>query len=322
MKLDIITPIYNSDYLFSLLQSITSTKYIQNLNIILVNDGDNRNYSSIINQFKNLNIIYLSYEKNQGPGIARQYGLDNSRAPFITFIDSDDIFLPNGLNTIIETIQKYPDKYLYLFDFIENDVYCSKIDHYGTMGQIYARKFLNKYNIKFPTKQPYYLEDYGFNLASMYILKYYQQENKIYHIINSLTKNVGPANSLTRKNYDEFIYKNWARGSAWNTTYAINFALKNGVSYKFLLDDASKIMSEQYWFYCNTNQFHPQYLTSVLEGCKYYYNNCYKQFQNIFGIDCAIKWWNDNYKLKIDKNFPTNFIQFLNKMENEDDVNN
>ena len=149
----------------------------------------------------------------------------------------------------------------------------------------------------------------------MYILKYYYNNDKIFHITTPLTKNVGPSDSLTRKNYNEFIYKNWPRGAAWNTEYAINFALQNGVSEDFLLFDASKIMSEQFWFYCSASLSHIEYLKEVLEGCKYYYNNCYKQFQNIFGIDCAIKWWDNNYKLKINKNFPTNFTQFLKELE-------
>lgn len=295
MKLDIIIPIYKSKYLSNLLQSIASSKYISDINVILVNDGDDNDYSQIISQYPSLSITYLSYEKNAGPGVARQYGLDSSSSPFITFIDSDDIFLPNGLSIIIETIHNYPDKYLYLFDFIENNIFCSKIDHYGTMGQVYAREFLNQYNIRFSTEQSYYLEDYGFNLAAMLILKYYKQNDKIYHITQTLAKNVGPSDSLTRKNHNEFVHKNWAIGAAYNTAHAINIALKNGVSEDFLLFDASKIMSEQFWFYCTTSS---DYRDSVLKGCKYYYNNCYKRFYNKFGIDMAQELWNNNYASK------------------------
>ena len=308
--LDIITPIYNSNYLSYLLQSIASSKYIQKINVILVNDGDNCDYSTIINSFNILNINYLSYQKNQGPGIARQYGIDNSVSPFITFIDSDDIFLSSGLDIIIETIQNYPNKYLYLFDFIENNTICSKIDNFGTIGQVYSRDFLKYYNIKFPTEEPYYLEDYGFNSACMYILKYYNLQDRIYHIAKPLAKNPGRANSLTRKNIDEFIHKNWARGSAWNTKYAIDVALQNGVSEEFLFYDVSKIMSEQYWFYCST---HPSYKEAVLEGCKYYYNNCYKKFQIKFDVDLALEFWNNNYAKKIKT--ASNFLQFLKDLE-------
>ena len=161
--------------------------------------------------------------------------------------------------------------YLYLFDFIENNIFCSKIDHYGTMGQVYAREFLNQYNIRFSTEQSYYLEDYGFNLAAMLILKYYNYNNKIYHIAQALAKNVGPSDSLTRKNHNEFIHKNWALGAAY------------------------KIMSEQFWFYCTTFS---DYRDNVLKGCKYYYNNCYKRFYDKFGINMAQELWNNNYAQK------------------------
>ena len=313
ISLDIIIPIYNSKHLSGLLQSIASSKCIQYLNIILVNDGDNKDYSAVLNQFQNLKITYLHYQNNQGPGIARQYGIDHSTSPFITFIDSDDIFLPNGLEIVIKTIQENPNKYLYLFDFIENNVACSKIYHFGTMGQVYAREFLNLYNLKFPTKQPYYLEDYGFNSACMYILKYYYQDDKIYHITNLVAKNIGPTDSLTRKNYNEFVYKNWPLGSAYNTEYAINTALQHGVSKEFLLFDASKIMSEQCWFYYSTCTKRPEYQKAVLEGCKYYYNNCYKQFYDNFDVNLALELWNNTYKSKISKKI--DFLQFLQNLE-------
>ena len=294
MKLDIITPLYKSKYLSRLLLSISSSKYVNDINVILVNDGDGTSYPQI-NQFPILSITYLSYEKNQGPGIARQYGLDHSSSPYVTFIDSDDRFLSSGIDTVMETIQNYPDKYLYLFDFIENNITCSKIDHYGTMGQVYARDFLTKYNIHYSTKQPYYLEDYGFNLACMCILKYYKYNDKIYHIAKPLAENIGPSDSLTRKNHREFIHKNWAIGAAYNTVHAINLALSNGVSEDFLLFDASKIMSEQFYFYCITDS---DYRDTVLNGCKYYYNNCYKKFQNKFGTDMAYELWNSKYASK------------------------
>lgn len=313
MKLDIIIPVYKSKYLSNLLQSIASSKYRSKINVIIVNDGDGNDYSQIISWFTSLSITYLSYKNNAGPGVARQYGLDNSSSPYVTFIDSDDKFLTNGLNTIIETIQDYPDKYLYLFDFIENNIVCSKIDHYGTMGQVYARNFLTSYNIQFSTEQSYYLEDYGFNLAAMLILKYYKYEDKIYHINTPLSQNMGPSDSLTRKNHREFIHKNWAIGAAYNTVHAINIALQNGVSKDFLLFDASKIMSEQFYFYCIADT---EFQDAVLNGSKYYYDNCYKRFQDKFGTNVAQELWINNYAPKIkDSSIKMDFLHFLELCE-------
>lgn len=314
MILDIISPLYHSKRLYYLLESIASSNYTSEVIVTLVSDGDNENYSSTLKQFENkIKINYLSYSKNQGPSIARQYGLDHSSAPFIMFIDSDDIFLSKGLDILIETIKSYPDNYLYLFDFIENKIVHSKIDHFGCMGQVYARNFLKLYNIQLPTEQPYYLDDYGFNIGCMFILKYYKLDNRIYHITTPLTENVGPGDSLTRKNHDEFIYKNWARGAAWNTKYAIELALKNGVSDEFLLYDASKIMSEQCWFYYKAKMRHPEYCNDILEGSRYYYNTCYKLFEKKFGTQLSENFWiNDHGKRITSSPKISDFIAFLN----------
>ena len=62
MKLDIITPLYKSKYLSRLLSSISSSKYVNDINVILINDGDGTSYSQI-DQFPILSITYLSYEQ-------------------------------------------------------------------------------------------------------------------------------------------------------------------------------------------------------------------------------------------------------------------
>lgn len=313
MLLDIITPLYHSMQLSRLLQSITSSKYLQDINLVLISDGDNYDYSPVLDAFPQLNICFLSYTTNGGPGIARQYGLDNSFAPFVTFIDSDDIFLSKGVDTIVETIQQHPNNYLYLFKFIENEQVCSKEYNYGTMGQIYAREFLDKYNIRFPSEEPYYLEDYGFNLACRYIMQYFAKD-KIFQMNAICSKTVGHSDSITHKSYNEFIYKNWARGSAWNSSYAIMTALECGVPKEQLLFDASKFMAEQYWFYCIAYIPFPGYRHAIMEGCIYYYNHCYKYFREQFGDKMAMELWNNDYAPKIkNTTIKLDFFQFLER---------
>src|SRR5690606_11498108 len=45
---------------------------------------------------------YIHLEKNAGPGGARNFGIRNSTAPYIVFVDSDDILEPIALETFAE----------------------------------------------------------------------------------------------------------------------------------------------------------------------------------------------------------------------------
>ena len=47
--------------------------------------------------------------RNRGPGAARNMGLDLSSAPWVYFLDADDIHLTGGLRNLAALVQKAPD---------------------------------------------------------------------------------------------------------------------------------------------------------------------------------------------------------------------
>lgn len=67
--------------------------------LILVDDGSTNNYSE---QFKKLDsrIIYIK-QSNKGAATARNVGIKHAKGEYITFLDSDDLFLPTKLETQI-----------------------------------------------------------------------------------------------------------------------------------------------------------------------------------------------------------------------------
>lgn len=90
-KLSVIIPIYNAEkYLHRCIKSILNQTYT-NIEIILVNDGSKDNSAKICEEYakKNKNIIYVS-KQNEGPGPARNKGIEIATGDFIGFVDSDD----------------------------------------------------------------------------------------------------------------------------------------------------------------------------------------------------------------------------------------
>lgn len=100
--LEIGIPIWNAkDTLPALLDSlVTQTK--KNFIVTLCCDGDNEDYSEIINIYidRGLKIKYLYCQENKGPGLTRQYILDNSISDYITFIDADDMVTPRFVEVL------------------------------------------------------------------------------------------------------------------------------------------------------------------------------------------------------------------------------
>ena len=89
--LDIIIPFYNQkeEYIIRAISSIIKGINEDDYNIILINDGGIGLSQEFLNKYDK-KIMYYSYDKNVGAGMARQYGISVSSSEYITFLDSDD----------------------------------------------------------------------------------------------------------------------------------------------------------------------------------------------------------------------------------------
>ena len=94
----VIIPIYNTEnYLREALDSICN-QTLQELEIILINDGSTDNSQAIIEEYAQKDIrIHYSIQSNQGQGVARNNGLQLATGKYIYFMDSDDILETDAL---------------------------------------------------------------------------------------------------------------------------------------------------------------------------------------------------------------------------------
>jgi glycosyltransferase involved in cell wall biosynthesis len=95
-KVSIIIPVYNTEkYLRRCLASVCG-QLLKEIEIICVNDGSTDNSIGILNDFAQRdNRIILIEKENGGPASARNMGLQIAKAPYIGFVDSDDIIVPD-----------------------------------------------------------------------------------------------------------------------------------------------------------------------------------------------------------------------------------
>lgn len=100
--ISVIIPVYNvENYLEECLNSVQHQTYT-NIEVILVNDGSTDNSKHICERYcKEDSRFQLLNQENQGLSAARNNGVAASTGEFIAFVDSDDIILPNYLETLI-----------------------------------------------------------------------------------------------------------------------------------------------------------------------------------------------------------------------------
>ena len=92
-KLSIIIPCFKArETISKTLHSIAMQSIADDIEILVINDADNINYSDILCKFDDLNIVYVQRDHNGGCGSARNSGIRHATADFVCFIDSDDQF--------------------------------------------------------------------------------------------------------------------------------------------------------------------------------------------------------------------------------------
>ena len=81
---------------------------ITDIDIIVVNDGSTDEGAAIVSGIDDSR-IRLVQQSNQGPGAARNRGLSMARSKYVAFLDADDEWLPNFLETSVQHLNQQPD---------------------------------------------------------------------------------------------------------------------------------------------------------------------------------------------------------------------
>ena len=92
------------DFLKFALQSVLSQTF-PHFEIIVVNDGG-KDVREVIDSFKDARLIYLQHEHNQGPSSARNTAIHAAKGTYIAYLDDDDLYYPDHLQTLVEALQK------------------------------------------------------------------------------------------------------------------------------------------------------------------------------------------------------------------------
>jgi len=85
----IIIPVYNGEqFIREAIDSVLAQTY-RPIEIIVVDDGSQDNTAKIIKSYPQVTYIY---QKNSGHGVAKNTGIQHSKADYLSFLDADDLW--------------------------------------------------------------------------------------------------------------------------------------------------------------------------------------------------------------------------------------
>lgn len=197
-KISVILPVYNvEDYLSETLDSILNQSMIDDIEVIMVDDGSTDRSRYIIESYA---LDYVNFhafhKKNEGQGIARNYGLELAKGDYIHFLDSDDymplkayetlyaLALKNDSDFAIANVLRFARYNAWHDNLFKNslegvdevidsttlDEMPSLVWDTITCNKLYKRQFLLENDIRFPDKKISF-EDIPFSLKSYILAK-------------------------------------------------------------------------------------------------------------------------------------------------------
>ena len=94
------------------LESIVIQSYPE-IQVVIVEDGNNESEKFIKENFSMLNICYVATGKKVGRAKAGNIGLELSEGVFLNFLDDDDMLFENHVQTLVETLKKVKNRAAY-----------------------------------------------------------------------------------------------------------------------------------------------------------------------------------------------------------------
>jgi len=106
-KVSIIIPVYNDEsYVADAIESALAQTY-SDVEVIVVDDGSTDSTSDILRRYEGKIVVVT--QENQGAGGSRNTGIRASRGEYLSFLDSDDLFMPEKSGIQAELLDKHPD---------------------------------------------------------------------------------------------------------------------------------------------------------------------------------------------------------------------
>ena len=166
MKVSLIITVYNkAPFLRRCLDSVAN-QTSQNAEVWIIDDCSADGSDKICDEYGEKNKwVVIHNAVNKGVSEARNIGLDNAKGDYVTFLDADDVLLPNA----IEIMEKVSDRGYNIYQFCQqrcrnyeirnNKVYGAPKGHYDLFyipkywvlvwNKLYKRSFLLENKIRF-----------------------------------------------------------------------------------------------------------------------------------------------------------------------------
>jgi len=145
--ISVIIPVYNSEKTIKTTIDSVLNQTFNNFELIVINDGSTDSILDVLSQIQDYRLKVFSFE-NAGGNVSRNRGLYQAVGKFVSFLDADDLWIPDKLASQLKALQGNTDvKVAYSWtDYIdENGKFLVAGNHLSFNGDVYERLLVSNF---------------------------------------------------------------------------------------------------------------------------------------------------------------------------------
>lgn len=135
--ISVVIPLYNKEQsIASTINSVLAQTY-KDFEIVVVDDGSTDKSADVVSTIDDDRIVFISQD-NQGVSAARNTGIIAAKGEYVAFLDGDDLWHPEYLETLVQLISDYPNATLYGIGYskIHDNIIPNKVEPTSMRGEI------------------------------------------------------------------------------------------------------------------------------------------------------------------------------------------
>lgn len=107
-RISVVLPVFNREQRVAQAIDSVLAQEFEDFELVVVDDASTDRTAEVARGYGDPRIRIVSQKRNRGSNAARNAGIKTAKAPLIAFLDSDDVFLPTKLGTVVGAFDKDP----------------------------------------------------------------------------------------------------------------------------------------------------------------------------------------------------------------------
>src|SRR6185437_4084992 len=117
VRVSVVMPVHNAAPFVEVAVRSALASDLRSLEVIVVDDGSEDQSAAIVAAISDPRVVLVRTPPSGGPSRPRNVAIARSRAPYVAFLDADDLLKPDKLSTAVAALDQHPHAGFAFADF-------------------------------------------------------------------------------------------------------------------------------------------------------------------------------------------------------------